>query len=72
MDDFRLANSESVFLSKEWVMDPPPWIAVRLEESIIKEIYRIKAETMAKVAELEIQMKRAEQQMYQQIAKIVR
>lgn len=71
MSDFRLADMESVFLSKEWVMDPPPWIAVKLEEHILKDIYRVKAEALAKVAELEAQAKQAEQRMYQQIAKIM-
>jgi hypothetical protein len=70
MSEFTLAE-ESVFLSKEWVMDPPPWIAVKLDERILKEIYRQKVNALAKVAGLEIQAKQIEQDMYNQISEIL-
>lgn len=71
MNDFQLVDRESVFLSKEWVMDPPPWIAVKLEERILKDIYRVKAKTLAEVAELEMKIKGAEARMFNEIAAIM-
>ena len=69
MSDFTLSEMESAFLSREWVMDPPPWIAVKLDERILVDIYRVKLEALAKVADLEIQAKKIEQDMYHQIAR---
>jgi hypothetical protein len=69
MSDFTLSEMESAFLSREWVMDPPPWIAVKLDERILVDIYRIKLDALAKVADLEIQAKKIEQDMYHQIAR---
>jgi len=70
MSEFKLAE-ESVFLSKEWVMDPPPWIAFKLDERILMDMYRVKLVNLAKVAELEIQAKKIEQDMYRQISEIL-
>lgn len=67
--EFKLAEMESVFLQKEWVIDPPPLIAAKLDERILQEIYRIRVETLAQVAELEIQTKQIQRDMYRQVAK---
>ena len=57
MKEFTLTDMEAVFLKKEWVIDPAPWIAAKLDERILQDIYRIKVEALVKVAELDIQFK---------------
>ena len=70
MKEFSLAEKESAFLQrKERITDPVPWIADKLDARILQDIYRITVEALAQVAELDMQVKQVERDMYRQIAK---
>ena len=65
------AITSNVLLRREWVMDPPPWIMQRLPEDLVVNIYRIKMEGIAEIAELESQMKVVEAKVYRGIAEVI-
>jgi len=61
--------ASKVFLRKEWVMDPPPWIVSRLRDDLIVDIYRIKMKHLAELAKIEVQILELESRMFNEIAK---
>jgi len=74
-DELKLPEMEksvfasNLYLRKEWVMDPPPWIVSRLPDDIIVNIYRIKMNHLAELAKTEIRIKEIESKMFSDIAK---
>lgn len=73
MNEPTLALAEAeVFLSKEWVMDSAPLRMARLDPEIIQAILRTKVESLARVAELESQVKLVELDMFNKIAEILK
>jgi hypothetical protein len=70
MPEFQLADAE-VFLEKEWVMDPPNWVASVLDDRILVDIYRVKVEALAELAELQIRQKKIEHDMYRKMAEML-
>lgn len=61
--------ASTLFLRKEWVMDPPPWIVSRLRDDLLVNIYAIKMKYLAELAKIEIQTKEIESRMFSDIAK---
>jgi len=57
-----------VFLKREWVMDPPPFIIDRLQDDLIRKIYEIKMRHLAEMAKLEIKAKEIESAMFAEVA----
>lgn len=55
----------------EWVMDPPPFILKRFPDDLIQNIYRVKMQHLAKVAELEAELIKARGAMFADIAKVI-
>jgi hypothetical protein len=63
--------ASSVFLRKEWVMDPPPFIARRLPEELLSQIYKIKIQGLSQIAEFQSQINAVEARVFGQIAEIL-
>lgn len=61
--------ASNVFLRREWVEDPPPWIVSRLRDDLVVDIYRIKMNHLAELAKIEVQIKEIESKMFSEIAK---
>lgn len=70
MDELTLPEMGQVFLKKEWVMDPPPWIAIKLPDEVVQQIYAIKVRHLAEIAELGVRSKQIEAGMFNEIAKL--
>jgi hypothetical protein len=74
-DEMKLPELEksvfasTLFLRKEWVMDPPPWIVSRLRDDLLVNIYAIKMKYLAELAKIEIKTKEIESRMFSDIAK---
>ncbi len=71
VSDLTLPEMGQVFLQKEWVMDPPPWIVPLLQEDVIQQIYRIKMKRLAELARLEVQAMQVKVAMLDDIAKVL-
>ncbi len=61
--------ASNVFLHREWVMDPPPWIVQKLRPVLLENIYRIKMKHLAELSKIEVQIKEVEARMFSEIAK---
>lgn len=58
-------------IRREWVMDPPPFIARKLSDDILINIYQTKLRYLAKVSELVSQINNVEAEMQLEVAEIV-
>ncbi len=61
--------TSTLFLRREWVMDPPPWIVSRLRDDLLVTVYGIKMKHLAELAKIEVQIKEVESRMFSEIAK---
>jgi hypothetical protein len=61
--------ASNVYLKKEWVIDPPPWIIDKLRPIVVERVYAIKMKHLAEVAKIESQIKQVEARMYAETAK---
>lgn len=55
MEKSVYSDLSKLFVRKEWVMDPPPFLREILPKEILIDVYRAKLRHLAKVAELESQ-----------------
>jgi hypothetical protein len=67
---------DSIFTSHslipmEWIIDPPPWIAKRLPDDILVNIYRTKLQHRAECAKIATRLKEVESQLYSDIAQLM-
>jgi len=55
----------------EWMMDPPPFILKRFPDDLIREIYRVKMQHLARAAELEAEIVKVRGAMFAEVGKII-
>ncbi len=55
----------------EWVMDPPWVFLEKFDEELVREIFRIKMQHLAKAAQLEAQIVETRGAMYNEIAEVL-
>ncbi|MEN8193343.1 MAG: hypothetical protein ABFS12_11045 [Bacteroidota bacterium] len=61
----------SLLLDKAYVMDPPPFVLRYLDELVIREMFKVKYNTLAKVAELKSQIIKEEAIMFNELSDIL-
>ena len=67
----RSAITSAVYLQQEWSIDPAPWVVQRLPDDLIFKIYKLKAQGIAEVFELERSQLAVKVRVYKEIAEVL-
>ena len=65
------AFTSARYLQLEWHIDPAPWVIQRLPDDLVRDIYRIKIQGLAKVVDIQMKQLAVQAEVYTQIAEVL-